>query len=116
MCNCCVTCDSLLSAKTDKGCKHGGLLDPLPLICSLLDPTAPVDGQGGDGEVARTVFVWTKNGSGFQRQPQHTPAWLSASERRVPPHRHRLRRKASRGSVAGVCVCDTVAAQWVSMD
>lgn len=78
---------------------------PISLICSLLDPTASVD----EGEAARTVFVWTKNGSGFQLQPQHTPAWLSASERRVPLLR-RLRRNSSCGSAADVCG-DTAAAR-----
>ena len=60
-------------------------------------------GWGEEG-VARSMFVWTKNGSGFQLQPLHTPAWLSASERRVLLLCH-LRRNASCGSAADVCVC-----------
>lgn len=118
MCNCCIlatcTCNSLLSAcprdkhyacqasyldhkQTNRGAawKQGGHPPTHSLICSLLDPTASVD--GGGREVARTVFVWTQIGSGFQSQ--HTPAWLSASERRVPLFR-RLRRNASFGSAA----------------
>lgn len=97
-------------AQTNRGAawKHGGL--PAPHFPDLLTiGSHRLCGWGGGGEVARTVFVWTKNGSGLHLQPQHTPAWLSASERRVPLLR-RLRRNSSCGSAADVCG-DTAAAR-----
>lgn len=52
------------------------------------------------GWVVAASTVCAKNGSGFSPQSQHTPAWLNASERRVPL----LCSLASCGSAA--------AAQW----
>lgn len=77
---------------------------PSPQNWSQLDHTASVDGEGEGA-----VFL-NENGSGFQLWPQHTAAWLSASERRVPLLCH-LSRNVSCGSAAGVCVCDSVKSQ-----
>ncbi len=117
MCNCCVpatctcNCNLLSACPRDKhyACQASYLDNystnmedsrpPISLICSLLDPAASLDGEGEAGRWPTLCLCGLKMG---QLQPQHTPAWLSASERRVPLLRS-LRRKSSCGSAADVC-------------
>lgn len=68
--------------------------------------TGGKEGRRQAGGAAHCVCLDLKNGSGFQLQPQHTPAWLTAFEKKVPLLLQ-LKRNASCGSAAG----DTVAAQ-----